>query len=108
MPEAFTATPRTTVKRLPERARYDRRLVHAVLDEALICHVGFVVDGAPRVIPTIHARPPVDDEEDLDFPVWAGLIPLRTTAGPTEDDPLVRGTAPSPVITAWHRPAPGR
>jgi nitroimidazol reductase NimA-like FMN-containing flavoprotein (pyridoxamine 5'-phosphate oxidase superfamily) len=56
-PDAHTAsTPRTTVKRLPERARYDRDVVNAVFDEALICHVGFVVDGSPFVIPTIHAR----------------------------------------------------
>jgi nitroimidazol reductase NimA-like FMN-containing flavoprotein (pyridoxamine 5'-phosphate oxidase superfamily) len=44
------------VKRLPERARYDQPLIEEILDEALICHVGFVVDGHPYVIPTIHAR----------------------------------------------------
>lgn len=49
-------SPRTTVRRLPERAAYDRATIDAILDEALICHVGFVVDGAPVVIPTIHAR----------------------------------------------------
>jgi nitroimidazol reductase NimA-like FMN-containing flavoprotein (pyridoxamine 5'-phosphate oxidase superfamily) len=47
---------RTRVKRLPEKARYDRATVDAIFDEALICHVGFVQDGAPFVIPTIHAR----------------------------------------------------
>ena len=50
------ATPRVRVKRLPERGHYDRAAVEAILDEALICHVGFVVDGQPYVIPTIHAR----------------------------------------------------
>ena len=49
-------SPRTEVKRLPERARYDTEIVHGILDEALVCHVGFVVDGQPVVIPTIHAR----------------------------------------------------
>ena len=49
-------TPRTVVKRIPDRARYDRDTVDSVFDEALICHVGFVVDGSPFVIPTIHAR----------------------------------------------------
>jgi nitroimidazol reductase NimA-like FMN-containing flavoprotein (pyridoxamine 5'-phosphate oxidase superfamily) len=49
-------TPRTTVRRLPERARYDRETIDAILDEGLVCHVGFVVDGQPYVIPTIHAR----------------------------------------------------
>jgi nitroimidazol reductase NimA-like FMN-containing flavoprotein (pyridoxamine 5'-phosphate oxidase superfamily) len=47
---------RTTVRRLPDRARYERSDAEAVLDEALICHLGFVVDDQPYVIPTIHAR----------------------------------------------------
>lgn len=47
---------RTTVKRLPKRGQYDRETVEAILDEALACHVGFVVDGQPYVIPTIHGR----------------------------------------------------
>lgn len=47
---------RTTVKRHPERGAYDRATIDAILDEALICHLGFVVDGQPFVIPTIHAR----------------------------------------------------
>jgi len=49
-------TPRTTLRRLPARGRFDRETVYAILDEALICHVGFVADGQPFVIPTIHAR----------------------------------------------------
>jgi nitroimidazol reductase NimA-like FMN-containing flavoprotein (pyridoxamine 5'-phosphate oxidase superfamily) len=49
-------TPRTTVKRLAKRGDYDRRTINAIIDEALICHVGFVVDAAPVVIPTIHTR----------------------------------------------------
>ena len=51
-----TPTSRTKVRRHPERGDYDRATVDAILDEALICHVGFVVDGQPFVIPTIHAR----------------------------------------------------
>ena len=49
-------TQRTTVKRHPERGVYERATIDAILDEALICHVGFNVDGQPFVIPTIHAR----------------------------------------------------
>jgi nitroimidazol reductase NimA-like FMN-containing flavoprotein (pyridoxamine 5'-phosphate oxidase superfamily) len=41
---------------MPKRASYEQAVVEAILDEALICHVGFVVDGQPYVIPTIHAR----------------------------------------------------
>jgi len=47
---------RTTVKRHPERGAYEREVIDAILDEALICHVGFAIDGQPFVIPTIHAR----------------------------------------------------
>lgn len=47
---------RTRVRRLPERGAYDRQSLDAILDEALICHVGFVHDGHPFVIPTVHAR----------------------------------------------------
>jgi nitroimidazol reductase NimA-like FMN-containing flavoprotein (pyridoxamine 5'-phosphate oxidase superfamily) len=44
------------VRRHPERGIYDRAVIDAILDEALVCHVGFAVDGQPFVIPTIHAR----------------------------------------------------
>lgn len=47
---------RTRVRRLPERGAYDRETIDAILDEALICHLAWVQDGEPRVIPTIHAR----------------------------------------------------
>jgi nitroimidazol reductase NimA-like FMN-containing flavoprotein (pyridoxamine 5'-phosphate oxidase superfamily) len=47
---------RATVKRHPERGAYERSTIDSILDEALICHVGFVHDGHPYVIPTIHAR----------------------------------------------------
>ena len=53
---AIEMTERTRVRRLSKRGHYDRETIHAILDEALVCHVGFVVDGAPVVIPTIHWR----------------------------------------------------
>jgi uncharacterized protein len=49
-------TARTRVRRLPERGAYDRATIDGIVDEALFCHVGFVVDWQPYVIPTIHAR----------------------------------------------------
>ncbi|MGB6307391.1 MAG: pyridoxamine 5'-phosphate oxidase family protein [Steroidobacteraceae bacterium] len=52
----YAPTPRTQVRRLKKRAAYDRTTVHAILDEGFICHVGFVVDGQPYVIPTVYAR----------------------------------------------------
>jgi nitroimidazol reductase NimA-like FMN-containing flavoprotein (pyridoxamine 5'-phosphate oxidase superfamily) len=53
---AYAATSRTTPTRYRERARYDRATVHGILDEALICHVGFVGADGPVVLPTTHAR----------------------------------------------------
>lgn len=53
---SFKKTPRTRVRRLAKRGVYDRDTVYGILDEALICHVGFIVDGEPRVLPTAIAR----------------------------------------------------
>ncbi len=47
---------RTRVKRVHERAAYDRETIDAILDAALVCHLGFVDNGHPFVIPTLHAR----------------------------------------------------
>ncbi len=49
-------SPRTRVRRMPARADYERETIDAILDEALIAHVGFAVEGEPYVIPTLHAR----------------------------------------------------
>jgi len=52
----FTATDRTKVRRHPERGTYDRETIYRILDEAFVCHVGFIVDGAPYVVPTNYVR----------------------------------------------------
>jgi uncharacterized protein len=70
-------TARTKVKRHPERGAYDRATIDAILDEALICHVGFVADGQPYVIPTIHAR----DGDTLYLHGSPGSRMLRNLAG---------------------------
>lgn len=44
------------VRRIPDRGHYDSATIYAIIDEALICHVAFAVDGQPFVIPTLHAR----------------------------------------------------
>ncbi len=54
--ENFTPTEKTTLKRLPQRGVFDRQSVYQILDEAFICHVGFVADGQPYVIPTGYGR----------------------------------------------------
>ena len=52
----FSPTERTQVKRLPKRGKYDSETVYKILDEAFVCHVGFVADGQPYVIPTNFGR----------------------------------------------------
>jgi nitroimidazol reductase NimA-like FMN-containing flavoprotein (pyridoxamine 5'-phosphate oxidase superfamily)/GNAT superfamily N-acetyltransferase len=52
----LAVTPRTTLKRTPKRGSHERAALDAILDEALVCHVGVVIDGSPRVLPTAHVR----------------------------------------------------
>jgi nitroimidazol reductase NimA-like FMN-containing flavoprotein (pyridoxamine 5'-phosphate oxidase superfamily) len=47
---------RSTVKRLAQRGVYDRSTIHGILDEGLVCHVGFAEKGQVSVIPTIYVR----------------------------------------------------
>ncbi len=53
---AAAPSPRTRVRRAPSRGAHDRATIDAILDEGLVAHLGFVVDGQPYVIPTLHAR----------------------------------------------------
>jgi nitroimidazol reductase NimA-like FMN-containing flavoprotein (pyridoxamine 5'-phosphate oxidase superfamily) len=53
---SYSPTERTQVKRRSQRGVYDKAQVHAILDEGFICHVGFVMEGQPYVIPTAYAR----------------------------------------------------
>lgn len=210
MSDQLATTERTKVRRLADRGRSDRALANEVIDEAYIAHVGFVVDGEPRVLPMTYgrdgdvlylhgavgnamlrasagvqvcvtitlldglvlarsafhhsmnyrsvvllgegrkvededekrrafdvivehvlagrsqsARPandaelrktmvlalpihegsakvrtggPIDDEEDLDLPVWAGVVPLRLVSGEPVQDPAQPGDLPAPVV----------
>ncbi|WP_395359580.1 pyridoxamine 5'-phosphate oxidase family protein [Streptomyces sp. YH02] len=54
--DTYTPTDRTVPTRSRHRASYDRALVHSILDEAYVCHLGFVRDGAPVVLPTLFGR----------------------------------------------------
>jgi uncharacterized protein len=55
-PPDFAPTARTRVRRRPDRGRYDRATVYAILDAALLCHIGYVIDGLPYVTPTLFWR----------------------------------------------------
>ncbi|WP_411113906.1 pyridoxamine 5'-phosphate oxidase family protein [Streptomyces sp. 029-5] len=99
MPEstaAYQPTPRTIPTRSRERAAYDRELVHGILDEAYVCHLGFVRDGAPVVLPTLYAR--VD--ERLYVHGSTGSRPLRMTAadGGTERADGENGAGPGLAV----------
>ncbi|MFC4048586.1 pyridoxamine 5'-phosphate oxidase family protein [Actinomadura syzygii] len=52
----LSSTARTRLGRLPERSTEDRSVLHEILDDGMICHLGVVVDGSPRVIPTAYGR----------------------------------------------------
>ncbi|WP_329341559.1 pyridoxamine 5'-phosphate oxidase family protein [Streptomyces sp. NBC_00663] len=72
---AYPATDRTVPTRSADRASYDKEVVHAILDEAYVCHLGFVRDGAPVVLPTLYARV----GERLYLHGSTGSRPLRMT-----------------------------
>jgi len=52
----FTPTKRTRVTRKPDRANYERETIYNILDQAFVCHVGFIADGMPVVVPTNYVR----------------------------------------------------
>ena len=54
--DTVATTDRTKVRRLADRGRYDWDTIHSILDEGLVCHLGFAVDGRPWVMPTTYAR----------------------------------------------------
>jgi nitroimidazol reductase NimA-like FMN-containing flavoprotein (pyridoxamine 5'-phosphate oxidase superfamily) len=72
---AYTPTDRTVPTRSADRASYDKELVHAILDQAYVCHLGFVRDGAPVVLPTLYGRV----GERLYVHGSTGARPLRMT-----------------------------
>ncbi|MDJ1135690.1 pyridoxamine 5'-phosphate oxidase family protein [Streptomyces iconiensis] len=77
---SYARTSRTTPSRSRERVAYDRELVHSILDDDYVCHLGFVRDGLPAVLPTLYAR--VD--EHLYVHGSTGSRPLREAS---ESDP---------------------
>ncbi|MEV1067600.1 pyridoxamine 5'-phosphate oxidase family protein [Streptomyces sp. NPDC050263] len=72
---AYTPTDRTIPTRAAQKASYDKDLVHAILDEGYVCHLGFVRDGAPVVLPTLYGRV----GETLYVHGSTGSRPLRMT-----------------------------
>ncbi|MGW8379515.1 pyridoxamine 5'-phosphate oxidase family protein [Streptomyces sp. ODS28] len=83
-PDTYAPTERTTPTRARERASYDCESVHAILDDGYLCHLGFVRDGAPLVLPTLYARV----GERLYVHGSSGSRPLRETGARSEGMPV--------------------
>jgi nitroimidazol reductase NimA-like FMN-containing flavoprotein (pyridoxamine 5'-phosphate oxidase superfamily) len=81
---SYLPTARTVPTRYRDRARYDRATVHAILDEAVICHVGYVNAGRPVVLPTTHVRL----GEILYLHGSTGSGPVLTAAGSPDGLPV--------------------
>ncbi|MBN3931194.1 pyridoxamine 5'-phosphate oxidase family protein [Streptomyces verrucosisporus] len=82
--DAYAQTERTVPTRGRKRAAYDRELVHAILDDGYLCHLGFVRDGAPVVLPTLYARA----GERLYVHGSTGSRPLRAAGSSDEGLPV--------------------
>jgi nitroimidazol reductase NimA-like FMN-containing flavoprotein (pyridoxamine 5'-phosphate oxidase superfamily) len=95
--ESFTPNERTRVVREPQRGVYDRETVYKILDEGMVCHVGFSTDEQPFVIPTLYAR--IGDA--IYFHGSAASRMLRGISGGTkqETDKNVCPTLPNVCLT---------
>jgi nitroimidazol reductase NimA-like FMN-containing flavoprotein (pyridoxamine 5'-phosphate oxidase superfamily) len=76
----FPATERTRVTRKPDRGSHDRELVYRILDEAFVCHVAFIVDGMPFVVPTNYVR--VGDKLFLHGSTASRLMKILASGAP--------------------------
>src|SRR6266576_1126849 len=76
----FTPTERTKVRRKPDRGSYDRELIYRILDEAFVCHLGFIVDGQPYVVPTNYVR--VGDKLFLHGSIASRLMKMLSSGAP--------------------------
>jgi len=78
--DTYRQTPRTQIHRLPQRATYDRNAIHAILDEVLVAHVGFVADDQPYVLPMAFVR--LDDSLFLHGSNRSRLLQNMTNGAP--------------------------
>jgi nitroimidazol reductase NimA-like FMN-containing flavoprotein (pyridoxamine 5'-phosphate oxidase superfamily) len=76
----FTPTEKTKVRRKPDRGSYNRELIYRILDEAFVCHVGFIVDGQPFVVPTNYVR--VGDKLFLHGSIASRLMKTLASGSP--------------------------
>jgi len=82
-PTPLSPTERTRLRRVRERAATERETLHDVLTAGLICHLGVVVDGAPRVIPTAYAFDPDGPDRDGTLYLHGSVAARSLIAGRT-------------------------
>ncbi len=102
MDTAYQPTARTTPTRYRERAHYERRAIHDILDEALICHLGYSNGGRTVVLPTTHARL----GETLYLHGSTGAAPCWPPGRPRRRGRACRSASRSPWSTGWCWPGP--
>ncbi|HEX8288625.1 MAG TPA: pyridoxamine 5'-phosphate oxidase family protein, partial [Pyrinomonadaceae bacterium] len=56
MSKEIVRTERTKIKRIPKRGNFERETINRILDEGFVCHVGFMINDQPFVLPTSYAR----------------------------------------------------
>src|SRR6202140_1700524 len=76
----FTPTERTKIRRKPDRGSYDRELIYSILDEAFVCHVAFIADALPFVVPTNYVR--VGDKLFLHGSIASRLMKTLASGAP--------------------------
>ena len=76
----FTRTEKTKIRRKPDRGSYDRELIYSILDEAFVCHVAFIADALPFVVPTNYVR--VGDELFLHGSIASRLMKTLASGAP--------------------------
>src|SRR6202158_3028453 len=76
----FTPTEKTKIRRKPDRGSYDRELIYSILDEAFVCHVAFIADALPFVVPTNYVR--VGDELFLHGSIASRLMKTLASGAP--------------------------
>lgn len=76
----FTPTEKTKIRRKPDRGSYDRELIYRILDEAFVCHVAFIADGLPFVVPTNYVR--VGDKLFLHGSIASRLMKTLASGAP--------------------------
>ena len=76
----FTPTEKTKIRRKPDRGSYDRELIYSILDEAFVCHVAFIADALPFVVPTNYVR--VGDKLFLHGSIASRLMKTLASGAP--------------------------